>query len=633
MFKKKIVALSLCLLMVTSMVACKKSEKTTADATPTPVPTTAPVEAATPTPTSEPVAEFVGIDFEDGNMGFIALSTKPGNADISELSIVDFNGSKQLKVAPTSFKVPYLVVDTASLVGDKIAEVGSIEMQVTLESPDGTFRACSGNIMAYSGVDRKETKDPWSVYLETKNPNICKGILEGDAESFVAGSHNFFIFAKETDNGKDVVDAPTIMYIDNIVIRDKSGNAMAVDSAAQFDAPAGFADEDWSNLTPVKNTVAIEGFNVSGGAWAQAGVGTIAGGGTFDTTLLQPGTIITIDYTCEGGSVWLVAVPLEGAPFAWTRIQQQTAPKDDSNNRCQITYEQIVEALGTDDLSMLYQLQAEGDAEWSVTNVTIGVESKQLPATVNNVAIDGFTVAGAAWSQAGVDNVADGGTFDPAILTPGSVVTINYKSEGSVWLVAVPSDVAPFAWTRIEQQTAPKNDDNNKCQITYEQIVAALGTEDLSGIAKLQCEGDADWEVLSVTVGKYAPQLIKLKDKVEIEGFTVPTTGAWAQGGVLTIAGGGTFDPALIKPGCVFEISYNSTGNVWLVAVPLEGAPFGWTRIEQGTALLNGKKAQVTYDQLVAALGTEDFSMLYQLQAEGDAEWEVYSVSIGYPAE
>lgn len=630
--KKRFLAISLSLLMVSSLAACsKKAEETIAEVTPTPVE----VATATPEPTKAPVEEFVGIDFEDGVFDFVQINTAPGDADDTLISVVDYNGSKQLFVDAQSFKVPYVAFDVASLVGDRIADVRSIEMDVTAVSADGVFRAVAGSVIAYSGEKLTESKDDWSVYLESKNPNKAVGKLANEGEYFVAGAKNYFALAKSTDNGKGVVDQPVDLYIDNVVIRDAEGKAIPVDTTVKFDKPAGFGQEDWSNLTKVKDEVEIEGFNVAAGAWAQAGVNTVAGGGSFDVSLLKPGTILTINYSAPDGNVWLVAVPGDGAPFGWTRIQQQTAVKNDSNTVCQITYEQIVEALGTDDLSGIAILQAEGDVEWSVSKVTIGVESKQLPATMGDVEIEGFAVAAGAWSQAGVSTIAGGGTFDPALLVPGSVVTISYKSAGPVWLVAVPADGAPFGWTRIEQGTAARNDDNTVCQITYEQIVAALGTDDFSGLAILQCEGEADWEVYSVKIGKLAPSLVKVKDAVEIPDFAV-SAAAWAQAGVTTTVGGGSFDATALKPGCIVTIKYKSAGNVWLVAVPSDGAPYGWTRIAQGTAAKNtdNTECQITYDQIVEALGTEDFAAsLAILQAEGEQDWEVYSVSIGYPAE
>ena len=42
---------------------------------------------------------------------------------------------------------------------------------------------------------------------------------------------------------------------------------------------------------------------------------------------------------------------------------------------------------------------------------------------------------------------------------------------------------------------------------------------------------------------------------------------------------------------------------------------------------------QITYDQLVAALGTDDFSTISELQVESGEEWEVYQIGIAKLAE
>ncbi len=114
--------------------------------------------------------------------------------------------------------------------------------------------------------------------------------------------------------------------------------------------------------------------------------------------------------------------------------------------------------------------------------------------------------------------------------------------------------------------------------------------------------------------------------------------GAYGQGaGMNSLAHGGNIDPALIKEDTVITIYYVSEGNIWLVAQSWEdGAPFGWQRIaEEGKALKNssGTVAQITYEQIVDACGTDDFvTYLSQLQCESDMEWKVSSVTIGYPA-
>ena len=58
------------------------------------------VSSPAASPVASPVAGAVSsiIDFADGNFGFLGMDTTLGNADASELSIVDYNGGKALCV-------------------------------------------------------------------------------------------------------------------------------------------------------------------------------------------------------------------------------------------------------------------------------------------------------------------------------------------------------------------------------------------------------------------------------------------------------------------------------------------------------------------------------------------------------
>ena len=62
------------------------------------------VSSPAASPVASPVAGAVSsiIDFADGGFGFLGMDTTLGNADASELSIVDYNGGKALCVSPTA---------------------------------------------------------------------------------------------------------------------------------------------------------------------------------------------------------------------------------------------------------------------------------------------------------------------------------------------------------------------------------------------------------------------------------------------------------------------------------------------------------------------------------------------------
>ena len=109
---------------------------------------------------------------------------------------------------------------------------------------------------------------------------------------------------------------------------------------------------------------------------------------------------------------------------------------------------------------------------------------------------------------------------------------------------------------------------------------------------------------------------------VEYEANT--SAGGWAQADILTL----------------IEIKYSSgSGNMWIV---MPGAAAGWMRVGVGDtdgsgqeyAYLNNSRdtAQITYEQIAAVCGDDTSTWGDRIQAESDADWEVYSVTIGQAA-
>lgn len=704
MFKKKrwIAASMVMAVMFTGCGDEKKPDPTPIPTTPeptkeaTPVPTTpepTKAEAANPTtaPTTTDAPSYEAgkvVDFEDGNMSFAAVKETLVTSAETELSVVDFAGSKMLQaVAPDTAKFPYIAIDISSLAGDAIESVRSIEFDVGLASPTDNFYAASGFVYYYVGTENTEKTAPWSVYMAVKNPKRTSVTLADD-ESFVAGAKNIIIISKETDNAIEPAGATNTVYIDNIVLKDASGNAIALNTAAEFNAPDGFADEDWSNLVPVKNEVEIAGMAGTnpGSWWPASGISTDPAqtdANVVDASVFGPGQIMTIYMNADFSKLedWQKNIKLVGQYYEvegseigapnWEAFNEQDVadlnietneegkttmtfsiyklPMNDSYTTAQISYDTIASYLGEDWFKYVKFLGiADYGFELPITRVTVGEEKKVLPATVNNVEVEGFAVKGDGWAQAGVDTVAAGGNFDVSLLKPGCVITVDYKSEGSLWLVtdAIADMGAPYGWTRIAYDETAEvksmgavNDDHNQVQFTYDQIVAALGTDDFSAMSKLQCESDQAWEVYKVTIGEYAPEALKFTDEVMIENSAVKAAG-WAQDGVTRVADGGTFDYTLLVPGTVVNVYYKENGaNYWLVANPVGGeALYDWSRIgdgNNGTSRMDPTKhiMQVTYDQIVEVLGTEDFSTMAALQVESSAEWEVYGIGIAKLAE
>ena len=642
---KKLFALLLCAIMLLSLVGCKKADKIEETDSPTGVTVdddkkedTKVDDKTDKKDTDKPVVEVkeASVDFEDGLYGFVEVYKTPSNADASELSMGDFNNSKALKVTNTNGKIPYIAIDIASLVGDKIADVRSITMDVGTEHADGKFYATSGKIVSYSGEERKESEDPWSVYLANKNPNTAKVIL-ASGEEFVAGFQNMIILSLQVDNALAEGIPGANVYIDNIRVMDEAGNVIKADSTVAFAEPPGFSEVDRTNLIPVKNEIELWG-NDSDIAYKQGkGMNTLSQGGTIDPALIKENTVLTIYFESEG-DMWLVAQSwVEGAPFGWQRVANEGASiKNASKTIAQVTYEQMVEYCGTDDfVTYLSQLQCESDLDWKVSSVTLG-ERSGIVALKNEVEIGSGGSAGEYAQSADMTTLAWDGTLDPALIQPGCVINIDYKSEGNIWLVAQSwVDGAPFSWQRVgfDGPEGKPADSGTRAQVTYDQLVEACKTDDfVTYLSQLQCEGDMPWEVYRISIG-YPANIVSVIKEVEIGSGG--SADAYAQSAdMTTLAWDGTLDPALLQPGCVISIDYNSEGLMWLVAQSwVEGAPFSWQRVGfEGKAADNGKRAQVTYEQMVEACGTDDFvTYLSQLQCESDLPWEVYKVTIGYP--
>lgn len=217
------------------------------------------------------------IDFEDGSVSFIKQNEANLSADAATMEIVDFNGSKALKVSPNSDvkgKVFELGLDVNALLGDKVGDAASVSMQIGVEAADGNFYPCTGYIKQNFG-DTNTTG--WVTYLEEKNPNTVTVTF---ANAYDPSTDNVLVIEKDANgdnNGDKAFDSTekySTMYIDNIVFFDASGNPIEVDTGSTFAAES-YGSLDWSNLIEVKDQVVIEGFadkdmnGWSQGAWHQ----------------------------------------------------------------------------------------------------------------------------------------------------------------------------------------------------------------------------------------------------------------------------------------------------------------------------------------------------------------------------
>jgi len=623
--KRKFFAVAMAAVMTLSMVACGGEQTGNETPTTAPTATTAPTQAPVADPTATPVPEpqnvtiaDASITFEDGNMGFVEAYPYHSRSASVELSLVDYNGSKAVKVVNTTgtSKVPYIAIDVSSLFGADVAKIAGVEMVVGASHDDGKFHAVSGEFLSWWGAERDEAElGDWSVYMAKKNPKIITGKVPAGSE-FVADANNILILGMTTDNGVDEAKTCGTLYIDDIRFYDAAGNTLKpAATTVAFNWPV--MDETDLSIYVLSNAVEFSGYTCSGAGWAQNGA-------DFTQELLDalvPGTALEIDFKSKAGDMWCVfpdATP--GGTAAWTRVAQGAAVINDECSKAQITYEQIVAAVGEDKANWGARLQFEASDEWEVYGIRVGKYGKNV-SMANPVAFDGYVCSGAGWAQNGADFTQE--LLDAIV--PGTALKVSYKSKaGDMWCVfpdATPGGTA--AWTRVAQGQAIC--DGSTAYITYDQIVAAVGEDKANWGARLQFEASDEWEVYGVEVGKFVEYPVMGKF-VDFAGYTCSGAG-WAQNGA-------DFTEELLAaltPGSVLEISYKSkAGDMWCVfpdATP--GGTAAWTRVAQGQAICTGEKAYITYEQIVAAVGENQAEWGARLQFEASDEWEVYGIRVG----
>ena len=295
------------------------------------------------------------LDFEDGNFAFLGVGAAKPNADTATaLEIVDYNGSKALKVAAQG--IPYVALNIEGLAGDKLADVAGISFDIGVDkAADGKFYAVSGVVYSYTGENADENKANWSVYMEKKNPRNVKIDFKA---AFTAEAGNYVMISREDQAGGE----PATFYLDNIKLLDKDGNTIALDTTAVYVAEA--SERDMSNLVALTNAVEFPDFHKSAGAWAQDGLEMPQE--IIDA--LVPGSVVTISYESEDGSMWLV---MPWAAAGWMRVGNDGA--DVANGSiAQVTYEQIAAVCGEDKSTWGAMMQCESASAWTVYSVAVG---------------------------------------------------------------------------------------------------------------------------------------------------------------------------------------------------------------------------------------------------------------------
>ena len=219
-------------------------------------------------------AQYV-VDFEDGNYSFVSMKTDDGG-DASVLSVVDFNGSKQLKVdVQDCANVPKVNFSINQLLAsDDFDKVKTIEMEITFESKDGaTPIGWAGGAIGTQGGEKSPAwaQTSWECG-EYENPVSEVTVIQRKfllpSEKFVNGTENSDMLLMRW--GSDVAYN---MYVDNIRFLDDSGNEieLAIENAAdetpavtEAEAPAETAAEETAEeAAPEETTASTENTDVT----------------------------------------------------------------------------------------------------------------------------------------------------------------------------------------------------------------------------------------------------------------------------------------------------------------------------------------------------------------------------------
>ncbi|MDR3305596.1 MAG: hypothetical protein LBS85_06205 [Clostridiales Family XIII bacterium] len=314
--------------------------------------------------------------FSSGDYGFVMSYEATPDAAKLALEIVERDGKKAL-LAASSGGTPYLAIDAASLLGENAPKARVVEIVVGAEHA-GEFYAVSGVLSSLTGPGLEKTDYPWSVYLQSKNPNAARAELTKDADRYIAGEYGILILSKDIDNAAADGAAPADLCIYDIRFLDENGDLLPLNAAAGFNAPDGFGITDTSNLAGTKGDAVIDGAaGESGGGWGQAAeLPTIKNEGNFDPALLAPGNIVTVYYKSENPPNLILQSWTDGAPESAGWAQVEPAFINDSRTTAQYRVSDIIEAFGTDDFETFLDTLYVGDTDAALTvySVTIGAE-------------------------------------------------------------------------------------------------------------------------------------------------------------------------------------------------------------------------------------------------------------------
>lgn len=214
------------------------------------------------------ITEGTKIDFEDGDYSFVYLNLDDGS-DNSVLSVEDYDGSKQLKVdVQQTGKAPKVWFDLDKITArENTVQISTIEMDLTFVPKSETeMVGWAGGVIASAGgfdqsnpqgsqINPNWTQTDWAsedenAYTEGMPAKVhaTKKFLLPASKYTAEGTNPFFGIMRWA------ADTNYVMYVDNVVLKDKDGNALPVGVTAAATEEAATTEEAAAEET----TAAVE---------------------------------------------------------------------------------------------------------------------------------------------------------------------------------------------------------------------------------------------------------------------------------------------------------------------------------------------------------------------------------------
>jgi LPXTG-motif cell wall-anchored protein len=234
-------------------------------------------------------------DFEDGNYGFISMMEDDG-ADPSELSVVDLNGTKVLKVDVQKGGIPKVQINVAAMVnaGD-LDKIKTIEFDLVIENPSGDVVNWNGGaIGSNSGADAATwSQTDWSLeeYNAAISPVTKMSRTFKAGEEFVNDTQATYLFMKWANNND--------MYLDNIRFLTADGTPVALNFGGETKEVAKEETTDDSATTDSKDSEAT---------LTEATTAEATSTDAAAETLPQTGTAPVAIYFVLGGALIIVGI-------------------------------------------------------------------------------------------------------------------------------------------------------------------------------------------------------------------------------------------------------------------------------------------------------------------------------------